>query len=70
MPNETFIKGTKVEELYSVGGDLTLFEMSNLNSDFKEWFVEGVTREEIVDIYNRLGYRLQDIEARIEDHTK
>ena len=44
-----------VTDLFTVGGNLKLFNKSDMNERYFEWFTEGVTKEEITEIYKSIG---------------
>lgn len=54
-----------IVDLFTVGGDFKLFKKSNLNDRYFNWFTEGVTREEVEKIYEKIHklYVLEDAEA-------
>lgn len=43
-----------VTDLFTVGGDFKLFKKSNLHSNYFDWYTEGVTEQEINDIYKKI----------------
>lgn len=44
-----------VTDLFTVGGNLKLFNKSDMNERYFEWFTAGVTKEEVTEIYKRFG---------------
>ena len=44
-----------ITELYTVGGDTKLFKKSEFYKTYFNWFVDGVTREDVKEIYKRIG---------------
>lgn len=44
-----------VTDLFTVGGDIKLFEKSDLMDYYFEWFTPGVTEEEVRQIYASIG---------------
>lgn len=51
----------KIIDLFTVTGRLLLFKKSKLYKKYFEWYIEGVTREEVVDIYKKIGREFKDI---------
>ena len=51
-----------VVDLFTIGGDFKVFERSDLYDRYFDWFTEGVTKQDIVDIYKniRKDYLLPD----------
>lgn len=47
-----------VTDLFTVGGDVDLFLKSDLNDYYFDWFVPGVTEQEVRDIYAGIGIEL------------
>ena len=41
--------------LFTVGGDVKLFEKSDLNDRYFDWYIENVTTEEFKDIYKNVS---------------
>ena len=56
----------KIIDLFTVTGRLLLFEKSKLYKKYFEWYTEGVTRDEVLEIYNKCSMKFTDIEW-IED---
>lgn len=52
----------KIIDLFTVTGRLLLFEKSKLYKKYFEWYTEGVTRDEVLEIYNKCGMKFTDIE--------
>ena len=50
-----------VTDLFTVGGDLKLFEQSDLMDYYFEWFTPGVTEQEVRDIYAGIGKNLDEV---------
>lgn len=52
-----------VVDLFTIGGDLNLFEKSDLNDRYFDWFAENVTKQDIEQIYKniRREYLLENI---------
>lgn len=48
-------------ELFTVSGRLLLFKQSEYYSKYFEWYTEGVTLDEVKDIYERCGMNFEDI---------
>ncbi len=51
----------KILNLFTVTGRLLLFKQSDLYSKYFEWYKEGVTLEEVQNIYNKCNLVFQDI---------
>lgn len=49
-----------VTDLFTIGGDLSLFEKSDLNKRYFDWFSEGVSEQEVQQIYDRLGLKINE----------
>lgn len=45
-----------VTDLFTVGGQFKTFKKSDMHERYFEWFTSGVTTQEIIDIYRRIGY--------------
>ena len=50
-----------VVDLFTVGGDLKLFENSELFDRYFDWFSPNVTEKDVMDIYNLAGMRMCDV---------
>lgn len=48
-------------DLYTFIGNFKLFKNSNIKDKYFEWFTEGVTEEEIKEIYGKLNISLDNI---------
>ena len=61
LPDNASIEG--VTDLYTVGGDFNIFKKSDLHDEYFDWFTEGVTEEELTEIYKKIGkdYILEDV---------
>ena len=44
-----------VVDLFTVGGDFELFRKSDLNDRYFNWFTEGVTKQEIEEIFKKVA---------------
>lgn len=53
FPATEEIKG--VVDLFSVGGDFKIFKKTDLYDRYFEWYTEGITEKEVVDIYKSIG---------------
>lgn len=51
----------KIVELFTVSGRLLLFKRSKLYPKYFEWYTEGVTLEEVTDIYAKYNMVFRDI---------
>lgn len=51
----------KILNLFTVGGRLLLFKKSEFYKKYFEWYVEGITREEVDEIYGKIGKEFKDI---------
>ena len=47
--------------LYTVDGRLLLFKRSGYYKDYFEWYTEGVTLDEVKEIYAKLGMEFRDL---------
>ncbi len=52
---------SKILNLFTVAGRILLFKKSELYSKYFEWYTEGVTLEEVENIYNKCNLEFQDI---------
>jgi len=52
LPGCEKIEGVK--DLFTVGGDCKLFKKSNLSDRYFDWFTEGVSEQEVEDIYKKI----------------
>lgn len=63
-----------VINLFTVSGRLLLFKKSKLYPKYFEWYTEGITLEEVENIYNKYNMEFQDIkwtdETKEENHTR
>lgn len=50
-----------VKDLFTVDGDLDLFENCDLNNNYFEWFSEGVPERVVKTIYGRIGIDFGDL---------
>lgn len=50
-----------ITDLYLVAGDLKRFKRSSEYKQYFNWYVEGVTKQEVEAIYNGLGLTFKDI---------
>lgn len=59
----------KILNLFTVSGRLLLFKKSEFYSKYFEWYSEGVTLEEVENIYNKYNMKFQDIKwlDRVEE---
>lgn len=53
-------------DLFTVNGDIKLFEQSSLMDRYFDWFTPGVTEKEVREIYDSIGFEL-DKSVSIED---
>ena len=51
----------KILNLFTIDGRALLFKRSELYKKYFEWYVEGVTKEEVENIYNKIGMEFRDI---------
>lgn len=56
--------------LYTVSGRLKAFKRSKFYDTYFEWYTEGVTREEIVSIYDSIGLPFSDLVITDEPSDK
>lgn len=56
------VESNRVIDLFTIGGSFELFQKSDLHDRYFEWYIEGVTKQEIEDIYRKIGqeYLLQE----------
>lgn len=55
-------RNADVIDLFTVSGRLLLFKESEYYKKYFEWYSEGVTLEEVQDIYSRCGREFNDID--------
>lgn len=48
-----------VVDLFTVGGDLKLFEKSKLSERYIDWYFEGVTKQDVDNIYDNIKEKHQ-----------
>jgi len=58
----------KIIDLYTVAGRILLFKKSEHYPRYVEWYTEGVTFEEVKEIYEKIGIEFYDI--NFEEKTK
>lgn len=51
----------KIINLFTVDGRALLFKKSDLYKKYFEWYVENVTKEEVEEIYSKIGIEFKDI---------
>ena len=51
----------KILNLFTVGGRALLFKKSEYYEKYFEWYTENVTKEEVEEIYNKIGMEFRDI---------
>lgn len=70
LPGNESIAG--VTDLFTVGGDFDLFKRSDLYENYFDWFTEGVTEEEIYEIYRKIhkDYILEDLKESTAEKIK
>lgn len=51
----------KILNLFTVSGRLLLFKKSELYTKYFEWYSEGITLEEVENIYNKYNMEFEDI---------
>ena len=51
----------RIANLFTVTGRLLLFEKSKLYKKYFEWYREGVTLDEVTEIYSKCGKEFKDI---------
>lgn len=49
---------------------MQLFEQSDLNDIYFEWFTAGVKSEEVKDIYDRIGMSISDELLAVNESVK
>ncbi len=55
------IASTNVIDLFTVSGRLQLFKNSNHYQRYFEWYTEGITFDEVNNIYNKCGIQFYDL---------
>ena len=53
-----FPVGEKIEgvvDLFTVGGDFKIFKKTDLYDRYFDWYIEGISQQEIADIYKNIG---------------
>lgn len=61
--NEHFdINSTDVIDLFTVSGRLQLFKKSPYYQKYFEWYTEGITFDEVKNIYNKCGIEFYDLD--------
>ena len=60
-----------VVDLFTVGGDFKVFKKSDLYDRYFDWFTEGITKQEVEDIYKKIGkdYLLPDTTSSDDEKT-
>lgn len=51
----------KILNLFTIGGRALLFKRSELYKKYFEWYTENVTKEEVEEIYSKIGMKFRDI---------
>ena len=51
----------KILNLFTIDGRALLFKRSDLYKKYFEWYTENVTREEVEEIYSKIGMEFKDI---------
>lgn len=49
-----------VVDLFTVGGDVKLFKKSDLHDRYFDWFTAGISKDEVIDIYDQIGIDLDE----------
>lgn len=52
----------KIIDLYTIRGRILLFKQSEHYPRYVEWYTEGVTLEEVQNIYEKIGMEFHDLE--------
>lgn len=60
----------KIINLFTVTGRLLLFTKSKLYPKYFEWYTEGITKEEVSQIYAKCGIEFKDIVWEKDDNQK
>ena len=59
--NKRYWLEANILNLFTVDGRILLFKNSSLYSKYFEWYVEGITLEEIKEIYSKYGMEFYDV---------
>lgn len=51
----------KILNLFTIDGRALLFKRSELYKKYFEWYTENVTKEEVEEIYSKIGMEFKDI---------
>ena len=51
----------KILNLFTIDGRALLFKRSELYKKYFEWYIENVTKEEVEEIYSKIGMEFKDI---------
>lgn len=54
-------QGNSAVDLFTVGGDFKLFKRTNLYNRYFKWFTSGITKDEVKDIYKKIGMNLDEM---------
>ncbi len=49
-----------VVDLFTVDGDVKLFKKSDLHDRYFDWFTAGISKDEVIDIYDQIGIDLDE----------
>ena len=58
---------SEVIDLFTITGRIGLFKKNRLYQKYFDWYTEGVTKEEVVNIYNKIGIDFYDLVPTISD---
>lgn len=61
---------TDVIDLFTVSGRVQLFKKSNHYQKYFEWYIDGVTLEEVKNIYNKCGIEFYDVDDITDSFEK
>lgn len=54
---------SKIINLFTVNGRVSLFKKSDLYSKYFEWYIENVSLEEVISIYQKYNIEFKDIQC-------
>lgn len=60
----------EVIDLYTITGRIKLFKDSNQYKKYFEWYTEGVTFDEVRNIYSRCGIEFYDLALIVKEDSK
>lgn len=64
------VEAVSAHSLYTVAGRLNAFKNSRYYATYFEWYTEGVSRDEVVAIYESIGKTFTDLEIEAKPAVK